>query len=192
MTSLRPPQHLETARTLLRPVTRDDAAAIFNGYASSHAATRYMVWPRAKAPDPASVAERSEQGWASGNAFPWAVILHATGEFLGVIELRINPPKADLGYIFCEPFWGRGFASEVVKCVVDWAFGQPEIFRVWATCHPGNAASIRVLNKAGLRFEARLENWEARPQLGLQAGPSMVYAKVKPVGGPEVDTVAPT
>ena len=75
---------------------RDDAAAIFNGYASSLAATKYMVWPRATAPDPASAAARSQQGWASGNAFPWAVILQATGEFLGVIELRINPPNADL------------------------------------------------------------------------------------------------
>ena len=82
--------------------------------------------------------------------------------------------------------------AKLSKCVADWAFGQPEIFRVWATCHPDNAASIRVLNKAGLRFEARLENWEARPQPGLPAGPSMVYAKVEPVVGPEVDTVAPT
>jgi RimJ/RimL family protein N-acetyltransferase len=172
---------LRTARTKLRPVTQDDAAAIFNGYASSPAATRYMVWPRSMAPDPASVAMRSEEGWATGTSFPWAVTLQSTGEFLGVIELRLNPPKADLGYIFCEPFWGKGFATEVVTCVVDWAFGQPEIFRVWATCHPDNAASIRVLNKAGLTFEARLENWEARPQLGLPAGPSMVYAKIKPI-----------
>ena len=186
MTSLRPPRQLKTARTMLRPVTRDDAMAIFNGYASSPTATRYMVWPRSSAPDPGSVAERSEQGWATGSAFPWAVILQATGEFLGVIELRVNPPKADLGYIFCEfcePFWGKGFASEVVKCVVDWTLAQPGIFRVWATCHPDNAASIRVLNKAGLTFEARLENWEARPQLGLPAGPSLVYAKLKPVVG---------
>ena len=183
MNAPQPPQHLKTARTMLRPVTRDDAAAIFSGYASSPAATRYMVWPRSTAPDPAGVAERGEQGWATGSAFPWAVILQSTGEFLGVIELRINPPKADFGYIFCEPFWGQGFASEVVKCVVDWAFAQPEIFRVWATCHPDNAPSVRVLTKAGLSLEARLENWEARPQLGLLAGPSMVYARIKPVVG---------
>jgi [ribosomal protein S5]-alanine N-acetyltransferase len=86
---------------MLRPVTRDDAAAIFNGYASSPTATKFMVWPRSTAPDPAGVAERSEQGWATGSAYPWAVILQSTGEFLGVIELRLNPPKADLGYIFC-------------------------------------------------------------------------------------------
>jgi len=181
MTTLRPPQNFRTARTTLRPVTRGDAAAIFNGYANSPWATRYMVWPRTTAPAVDGVAERSEQSWASGHAFPWAVVLQSTREFIGVIELRLNPPKADLGYIFCEPFWGRGLASEVVSCVVEWAFAQAEIFRVWATCHPDNAASIRVLNKAGLKFEARLENWEPRPRLGLAAGPSLVYARIKPV-----------
>jgi len=69
----------------------------------------------------------------------------------------------------------------VVRCVVDWAYAQPEIFRVWATCHPDNLASIRVLEKAGLLQEGRLENWEARPQLGLLAGPSLVFAKIRPL-----------
>lgn len=109
------------------------------------------------------------------------MILRSTDQFLGVIELRINLPKADFGYIFCEEFWGAGFATEVVQCVVDWALTQPEIFRVWATCHPDNTASARVLAKVGLKLEARLENWEARPQLGELAAPSLLYGKTKPV-----------
>ncbi len=103
-----------------------------------------------------------------------------TGAFLGAVELWVNPPKADFGYIFCERFWGQGFATEAVKPVVDWALAQPEIFRVWATCHPDNAGSANVLRKAGLTFEARLENWEARPQLGELAGASLAFAKTKP------------
>ena len=102
--------------------------------------------------------------WQSGTAYPWAVVLRSTDQFLGVIELRIHPPKADFGYIFCEEFWGLGFATGGGQCVVDWALTQPEIFRVWATCDPDNTASARVLAKAGLKLEARLENWEARPQ----------------------------
>src|SRR5207244_3368349 len=156
--------------TFLRPVTSDDAENIFNGYASSHNATRYMVWPRLTSLADGGLATRSAASWQNGTAYPWAVIQQSTDQFLGVIELRINPPKADFGYIFCEEFWGRGFATEVVQCVVDWTLTQPEIFRVWATCDPDNTASARVLAKAGLKLEARLENWEARPQRGLPAG----------------------
>lgn len=157
-------------------MTSDDAENIFNGYANSLAATRYMVWPRQTSLADGGLATRSASCWQNGPAYPWAVIQRSTDQFLGVIELRINP-KADFGYIFCEEFWGAGFATEVVQCVVDWTLAQPEIFRVWATCSPDNTASARVLAKVGLKLEARLENWEARPQLGLLAGPSLVYGK---------------
>ena len=103
--------------------------------------------------------------------------------FLGVVELRLSPPKADLGYIFGEGAWGQGFATESASTVVAWAIAQPPIFRVWATCHPDNTASAAVLRKAGFSHEATLANWEARPQLGEVAGPSHCYALTKPCNG---------
>jgi ribosomal-protein-alanine N-acetyltransferase len=175
-----PPNHFETERLLLRPIARADAEAIFLGYSSSEVATRWMNFTRQTALDEAvAFAERCARCWADGSAYPWAALSRKTGEFLGAVELRVNPPKADFGYIFCERFWRQGFATEAVRPVVDWAFAQPEIFRVWATCHPDNAASARVLSKVGLTFEARLENWEPRPQLGERAGPSLAFAKTR-------------
>ena len=95
---------------------------------------------------------------------------------MGVIELRLSPPKADFGYILGEPFWGRGFATEAASTVVAWAIAQHGIFRVWATCHPDKAASAAVLRKVGLAHEAKLANWEGRPQLSETVGPSDCYA----------------
>ena len=165
---------------LLRPIMRADALSIF-GYASSEAATRFMNFPRHTSLDEsARFSERCVRCWEDGSAYPWAVVLRATGAFLGSIELRVNPPRADFGYVFSEPFWGNGYATEAAKTVVDWALGQPELFRVWATCCPDNVGSARVLSKAGLMLEARLDNWEARPQRGERAGPSLMYAKTKP------------
>ncbi len=125
-------------------------------------------------------AERCEECWKSGSAFPWAVTEKFSEKLTGVLELRLSPPKADFGYILGEPFWGHGFASEAASVVVAWAIAQPAIFRVWATCHPSNAASAAVLRKAGLSYEATLANWESRPQLGESAGPSDCYALTKP------------
>jgi len=174
-----PPEHFETERLLLRPVERGDADSIF-GYSGSKAATQWMRFARHTTRDEAvAFAERCVRCWTDGSAYPWVVASKKSGEFLGALELRVNPPKADFGYIFCERFWGRGFATEAVKPVVDWAIAQPEIFRVWATCHPDNARSANVLRKAGLTFEARLENWEARPQCDEPAGASLMFAKTK-------------
>ena len=115
----------------------------------------------------------------SGAAFPWAIVQKADDGLMGVIELRLSPPKGDFGYILGERFWGNGFATEAARAVVDWAFNQSGIFRVWATCHPDNVASAKVLKKAGLRLEATLANWEARPQLGELAGPSLSFARTR-------------
>jgi [ribosomal protein S5]-alanine N-acetyltransferase len=101
-------------------------------------------------------------------------------DFVGMIELRLNPPKADFGYVLRRSCWGLGYATEAVSAVVQWAIKQPTIFRVWATCHPDNKRSIRVLEKSGLHLEAKLINWEARPNLGEQAGDSLAYSLTRP------------
>ncbi|QTC93062.1 GNAT family N-acetyltransferase [Brevundimonas goettingensis] len=178
---MRAPDTFQTDRLTLRPVTRADAADVF-AYAGEAAPTRFMPFVRQRDPaESLAFCIRCEEARVSGAAFPWALIEQATGAFLGVIELRLSPPKADFGYILKEDAWGRGFASEAASAVVGWAIDQPDIHRVWATCDPDNAASAAVLKKASLSYEATLANWEARPQLGEAAGHSCVYALTKSV-----------
>ncbi len=181
---MRAPDTFQTDRLTLRPVTRADAADVF-AYAGQAAPTRFMPFVRHRElAESLAFAVRCEEARVSGAAFPWAIVERATGAFTGVIELRLSPPKADFGYILNEAAWGRGFASEAASAIVAWAIAQPQINRVWATCHPDNAASAAVLKKAGLGYEATLANWEARPQLGEAAGPSCVYALTKPAQQP--------
>lgn len=178
---MRAPEEFHTDRLRLRPVKRSDADDIFRTYAGEAAPTQFMPFERhSSTAESLAFAERCEESWASGTAFPWAVIERSSRQLAGVLELRIRPPKTDIGYIFGEPFWGRGLASEAASAVVAWAIAQPAIYRVWATCHPDNAASAAVLRKTGMVHEATFENWEGRPQLDEIAGPSACYALTKP------------
>lgn len=178
---MRAPEVFLTDRLKLRPVVRSDAGEIFRTYAGEAAPTWFMPFERHRGvSDSIAFAERCESCWETGSAFPWSVIETSSGQFLGVLELRLAPPKADFGYIFGKAFWGRGFATEAASAVVAWAIAQPSILRVWATCHPDNAASAAVLRKAGLSYEATLANWEGRPQIGEAAGPSDCYALTRP------------
>ena len=180
MNKPQPPRHFETARTFLRPVSLDDAQTIFEGYSSCPVATRFMSFTRHQdLSETVRFATSRVQCWENQTAFHWVVISKDNGDLMGGVELRVNPPQTDFGYLFAERFWGRGFCTEAMQAIVDWASAQPEIFRVWATCHPDNAASARVLEKLGLVFEATLENGEARPQLGELAGPSLMFAKIR-------------
>jgi ribosomal-protein-alanine N-acetyltransferase len=185
MDTLRPPDTFQTARLSLRPLGVSDASSIF-AYASDVEATRFMIFTRHRAvAESESFVRRCAQCWQDGSAFPWAIVIGETGAFAGAIEMRIKPPKADFGYILGRSCWGHGFATEAASAVVTWALAQPEIYRVWATCHPDNVASARVLEKSGLRLEGRLARWEPRPNLAEAAGDSMVYAVTRPqIGRP--------
>ena len=176
-----PAGHFKTSRLTFSPIALDDASRIFDGYASREISTRFMNFARHESlAESEAWAARCVDCWNDGSAFPWTLKQRHTGAYIGNLELRVAPPKADFGYAICEDAWGQGYATEAASAVVRWALQQPEIFRVWATCHPENAASARVLEKSGLRFEACLANWEARPQLGELAGDSLAYVVTKP------------
>lgn len=64
--------------------------------------------------------------------------------------------SVELGYWLGEGYWGHGIVSEVVPAITAWAFGVWDIERVWAGVFAENAASLRVLEKAGFVCEGRL------------------------------------
>jgi RimJ/RimL family protein N-acetyltransferase len=76
---------------------------------------------------------------------------------IGVIpQTDIYRRTAEIGYWLGEEFWGRGIMTEAVKAVTDWAFENFEICRIYAGVLEWNPGSMKVLEKAGYRFEARL------------------------------------
>jgi [ribosomal protein S5]-alanine N-acetyltransferase len=183
MDVLKTPQSFETTRLLLRPVVLSDASDIY-GYASDVEATKFMTFSRHRSLDEShQFAGRCVACWQDRTAYPWAIVARDTAIFAGIIEMRIRPPKADFGYILCKTFWGHGYATEASKAIVSWAIGQPTIFRVWATCHPDNVRSAKVLGKSGLMLEGRLANWEARPNIDEPAGESLIYALTRSARG---------
>jgi RimJ/RimL family protein N-acetyltransferase len=64
---------------------------------------------------------------------------------------------AEIGYWLGEEFWGRGIVTEAVCAVTDYAFATFDLCRVYAGVFEWNAASMRVLEKAGYEFECRMK-----------------------------------
>jgi ribosomal-protein-alanine N-acetyltransferase len=75
--------------------------------------------------------------------------------------------SVEIGYGINASYQGRGYATEMAGALVAWALNQPEVRKVTAKCLADNTASIRVLEKAGLRrigsgsdVEGRMIMWE--------------------------------
>ena len=84
----------------------------------------------------------------------WLVALKETLQPIGMCGLlkRDQLPDVDLGYAFLPEFWSSGYAHESARAVLDWA-GSRRIGRILAIVSPGNAPSIRLLEKLGFAFE---------------------------------------
>jgi RimJ/RimL family protein N-acetyltransferase len=67
------------------------------------------------------------------------------------IDLMIdaNSKAGEIGYWLGEPYWGRGIVTEAVKLLTEYAFKNLDVIRVQAGVFGQNAASMRVLEKAG-------------------------------------------
>src|ERR687894_1796476 len=86
----------------------------------------------------------------------WAVNEKSTGEFLGWFEFRPpeggGPDEAELGYRLRRSAWGKGYATEGSRALIRKGFTELGVRRVVAKTMAVNAASRRVMEKAGLTY----------------------------------------
>jgi RimJ/RimL family protein N-acetyltransferase len=72
----------------------------------------------------------------------------------GLTQKRIEGrAEVEVLYFFARPFWGRGFATEAARALVDYGFRELGLERIVALIHPENQASMRVAERIGLAFE---------------------------------------
>jgi RimJ/RimL family protein N-acetyltransferase len=88
----------------------------------------------------------------------------------------VHRHTATLGYWLGEEFWGRGIMTEAVAALSDFSFRNFPLRRICAEVFANNPASVRVLEKAGFAFEARLKNNVIKHGEVLD---SLLYARTK-------------
>ena len=157
------PMHptLRTRRLLFRRFGPEDATVL----ADLDADPEVIRWVHS-GPPPTVVTYRDEilPQWIGQYGGPALGILaaheRATGEFVGWFHLQPeNDDTAvqDLGFRLHRRFWGRGLATEGGCALVSYGFLVQQCERITAHCLCGNLASIRVLEKCGLRRTRKFE-----------------------------------
>ena len=177
---MKPPEIIETNRLQLRLPALEDADAIFAEYAQDIDVTRYLTWrPSAAVDETRRHLELSLAAWKEGKAFHWAITRKEDSRFLGMVGLRCEGHGIELGYVLAKAHWGRGYTTEAVRAIVDWALKQNGVYRVWAVCDVENGASARVLEKAGMAREELLRRWSVHPNIGDEPRDCWCYAVTK-------------
>jgi [ribosomal protein S5]-alanine N-acetyltransferase len=72
-------------------------------------------------------------------------------------QTDVHRKNAEIGYWLAEEYWGMGIISEATRQVIDYGFKTYDVNRIFARPFSTNLASQKVLLKAGMKLEARLE-----------------------------------
>ena len=97
---------------------------------------------------------------------------------IGVIPgADIERFSAEIGYWLGEPFWGRGIVSEALILISERAFERLNLLRLFALAFAENAASTRVLEKAGYACEGVLKSGAVKHG---RVYDQLLYARVNP------------
>lgn len=148
---------LNTERLTLRHFTLEDADAMFRVFGDAQV-MRFGDGPQTRA---------WVLGWLTRHAGdydqlgygPYAVVEREHNEVIGYCGLFYFPdingrPEVEIGYRLARSKWGMGYATEAARAVMHYAFDSLRFKRLIAIIDPGNTASIRVVEKLGMRYEA--------------------------------------
>jgi RimJ/RimL family protein N-acetyltransferase len=151
---------LRKPRLELRPFVIDDAPVIHAVY-SDHEVMRHVGEGPVHelAQTEAMLGEYIAHQLAHGFSF-WAVIERASGQLIGdagLYPLEGQGPEVEVGYTLGAACWGRGYGTEAARACLAAGFDELGLDEIVAVADPANAASVRVLDKLGMRYVGRRE-----------------------------------
>lgn len=150
---------LQTKRLLLREFVSDDWTAVHT-YHSDPLYQRYYHWTERSEADAREFVQMflDWQQARPRTKFQLAIIHQEKGHLIGNCGIRINDSEqreANIGYELDSRYWGNGYATEAARAILQFGFERLKMRRIWAECVADNVSSVRVLEKIGMRLEAR-------------------------------------
>jgi ribosomal-protein-alanine N-acetyltransferase len=154
---------LEMERLILRKMAPSDAEAVF-AYASDPEVTRYVIWETHRSiEDSRAFLELESSKRESGGEPEWGIVYKGDHRLIGtcgIVSWDPDHARAELGYVLSRDYWGRGLMAEAVRAVISFGFQRMNLNRIEARCTAENAASARVMEKAGMTHEGTMRQRE--------------------------------
>jgi RimJ/RimL family protein N-acetyltransferase len=146
-----------TPRLILRRLRRSDLPA-FCRYRSDPEVARYQDWAAFSAEEGSRFfAEQAKlHPDIAGTWYQTAIELSETGELIGdcgLHALQDQPRQVEIGFTLAIEHQGRGYATEAVAALLDYAFGKLDKHRAVAIIDTRNSRAARVLERVGMRRE---------------------------------------
>lgn len=165
---------MQTERLLLREFTLDDAEAYWPLVSLPEVLRHTGELPRTSLDEVhQTLLDRPIRDYSVHGYGRMACIEKGSGRLVGFSGLKYleDLQEVDIGYRFLPDCWGKGYATESARALMQHGMLEHGITRVIGLVEPANVASVRVLTKLGLTFERRIRPDGCASELELYATP---------------------
>jgi ribosomal-protein-alanine N-acetyltransferase len=102
--------------------------------------------------------------WRQHGFGRWAFIDKMNQKLVGHggLEILENTCDVEVNYLLTRDFWNNGLATEAAHAIVQYGFDVLRLERLVAIAHPNNRASIRVMEKIGMHYDAEVYYHDVR------------------------------
>ena len=113
----------------------------------------------------------AEEHWRVHGFGPWTAVLKETGDPVAAVDLHLAGPgitgveedEVEVGWVVAVEARGRGLAAAAAAAVIAYAFDTVGVAEVVAYTAPGNAASLRVMDKLGMTRRGEGRSRDRKP-----------------------------
>lgn len=174
---------LHSARLLLRPFRIDDAEALFQLRSDPDQMHYLDREPMQMAGEAAEMIVRIQDDGLNGTGYNWALEAKPDSGMIGYAGIwRIDHKnsRGEIGYMLGKTYQGNGLMTEALMSVLLFAFTKAGLHSIEANVNPGNARSVRLLERCCFVREAYFrENYNFRGKFLDTAVYSLLSADFK-------------
>ena len=172
-------KELETERLLLRKIQPDDYVVAYKEWCSDPEQVKYTIHGIHKSEMVTkNVYDKWIEEYNDPKTLRWMIVLKDTNEQIGTIDINNTWSKygcVEPGYIIARKHWKKGYASEVLRRVIEYLLTEQDFYLVEANHRSSNPASGRVMEKAGMKYDGTLRERRINPD-GTRA--DMIYYSI--------------
>lgn len=153
-------QTITTERLLLRPLTLDDAPAMFYNWARDEDVARYVTWDtHTSLEETRELLSLWTKQYDQPDFYIWGMVIKETEELIGTfafVSISDRDQVAELGYAIGKNWWNQGYTTEAGRAILSFGFDQLGLNRIQAVHDIRNPASGRVMEKLGMTHEGTI------------------------------------
>lgn len=144
----------------LRPIVSADWR-VLHEWGSDPRVCRFQAWGPNTLDDSREFTARAAAAWDADPLARRVYIAESGGDVVGSGELRVHSRRhgqGEIQYLVHPRHWRRGLGTAIGRLLLRVGFEDLGLHRIYGTCDPRNAGSVKILRALGMTYEGRLRH----------------------------------